>query len=114
MNITTIYAQHLTAQDVRLADPIDTLHGLSGVQRCIYIGPLGLITNARNDDPQAWLEAADGLSALGEAVEGMHRWALAQAEAAQDLISQREATAKARRVADFGDLLGAGVSGRAS
>lgn len=104
MEITTLYVQRIKAADVRLADPIDSTSALTGLIRTIYIGDLGLITSARNDDSAGWLDAADAAGKLAEAAEGMQRWALAQAESADDLKAQRETAAQARRVADFGDL----------
>lgn len=107
MEITTVAARGLRAGQVKLGYEHPADEGLGYPHRALYVGPLVLVTTARNDDSAGWLEAAQGLEALIEAAEGMHRWALAQAEAADDLKAQRETVAQARRVADFGDLLGA-------
>lgn len=114
MEITTVAARGLRAGQVGLGYEHPADEGLGYPHRALYVGPLVLVTTARNDDSAGWLEAAQGLEALIEAAEGMHRWALAQAEAADDLKAQRETVAQARRIADFGDLLGAGSSQVAS
>lgn len=119
MEITTVAARGLRAGQVKLGYEHPADEGLGYPHRALYVGPLVLVTTARNDDSAGWLEAAQGLEALIEAAEGMHRWALAQAEAADDLKAQRETVAlnhvrpvaaQARRVADFGDVLRAAPS----
>lgn len=160
MKITSIAAHSMTAKGICLGAELGPEIGLGHISRAIHIGPLTLVTSARNDDKAAWLEAADAAEKLVGAAEGMHRWALAQAEAADDLKAersakpwpencmdlhgddrtrtphrhveggpgqptstaddlktQRETVAQARRLADFGDLtlkvsgVGAGLAG---
>lgn len=114
MRITSIAAHSMTAKGICLGAELGPEIGLGHISRAIHIGPLTLVTSARNDDKAAWLQAADAADKLAEAAENLSRWALAQAEAADDLKAQRETVAQARRVADFGDLLGAGSSQVAS
>lgn len=93
----------MTARSICLGAELGPEIGLGHVSRAIHIGPLTLVTSARNDDPAAWREAADAADKLAEAAENLSRWCLAQEETAHDLLAE---TAR-RRHADFGDLLGA-------
>lgn len=114
MRVTTISAHSLTAEGVHLGAEISADTALGYPSRALYIGPLILVTTARNDDAKAWREASDAAEKLAESAENMSRWALAQAEAADDLKAQRETVAQARRIADFGEFLGPWASQQAS
>lgn len=109
MRITSIAAHSMTAKGICLGAELGPDIGLGHVSRAIHIGPITLVTSARNDDKTAWLEAVDAAEKLVVAAQDLARWALAQAEAADDLKVQRETVAQARRVADFGDLTSLGT-----